>query len=133
MVTLDGNIINGLGAATRTISMQMPHLEKQIPDLRGWHQATINVVLDGQLEVTSLDFATTPIVWQSGARPEMFGFKKITFENNGTSYDGVLYIAYNSPHRSNPYYVEVMLQSKVTIVGTKCKIHFGKFQTKVIA
>lgn len=133
MLTIDGTIVSGLGAASSTIAAQMPHLEKQWPHLKGWHPGTINVALDAQLEVTSLDFVSDPIKWHRSAPAEMFGFKRIVLEHSGTQYNGLLYIPFSSPHRLNPYYAEVMLPRRENLVGNACKLHFAKGQAKVLA
>jgi hypothetical protein len=114
MLTIDGMIVSGLGVASRTLKLQLPKITQIYPDLNGLHEATINVILDAQLEVVKPDIVTDPLKWHPDARtrPVMFGFLTVRFEvpAAGVLVDAWIYIPYDSPHRKNPYYAEVLTQ-----------------------
>ncbi len=125
MLTIDGKIVSGLSAASTTVAMQLPLIQQVYPDVAQCHPGTINVILDAQLEVVSPDFVTDPIKWHQNGLPEMFGFLKIRFEVAAANInrDAWVYIPYGSPHRKNPYYVEILAQ-KLPLQGqTDCKVH----------
>jgi hypothetical protein len=137
MLTIDGKIVSGLGAATKTVALQLPHIQKVFPEISQCHPGTVNVIIDAQFEVVSPDFVTDPIKWHPDPRslPEMFGFFRIRFEVPAANInqDAWIYIPYGSPHRKNPYHVEV-LAAKLTLQGqTDCKIHIRPRTAKVLA
>ena len=79
MVTITGKIVRGMGIATVTVARQMPHFIKVCEELAECKYATMNVILDCQLDVIP-DFTVGPIVWEEEGRPELFGFLKVMFE-----------------------------------------------------
>ena len=79
MVTITGKIVRGMGFATVTVAKQMPHFLKVCEELGECKHATINVILDCQLDVIP-DFTVGPLVWEENGRPELFGFFRIKFE-----------------------------------------------------
>jgi len=127
MVTISGRVVRGLGAANQTLRHQLPGLLKVCPELRGCFCGTINVILDCQLEVISPDHIAGPIDWTGSGNGELFGLRKILLEiHAGQLVEAWIYIAYGSPHRSNPYYAEI-LAPQIELKGgvSNCKIHFA--------
>ena len=124
MVIIDGQITSGTKSAHNNIPKQIPHIEKEFPEVKDCKHATINVILDCQIEIIAPDYVTTPIKWDSGRR-EMFGFVRVGFEVVGGTgvIDAWIYIPYNSDHRMNPYVVEI-LTTPIDLEGAKeCRIY----------
>jgi hypothetical protein len=132
VIIIPGRIVSGLGAASKTITMQMPHFVQSHPELGKCLQRTINVVLQCQLEIISPSFLIGPIKWHPNGPAELFGFRSIIFElpEHRLQTDAWLYMPYLSPHRANPFHVEV-LAPELQIEGINgCAIHIeggGKF------
>lgn len=124
MVAIPGKIVRGLGAASQTLQLQMPHFVKAHPELGKCLPRTINVILECQLEVLSPSFLIGPIQWNTGA-PEMFGFRSVVFElvQPQLTSDAWLYLPYSSPHRLNPFYAEILAPELQLSDTTACKIH----------
>lgn len=133
MVTITGKITRGLGAATETLRNQWPHFLNVCPELAACHRATINVILDSQLEVISPDFVIGPIVWSPDPSGELFGLQRIRFEliEPSSEVQAWLYIPYKSPHRLNPYYIEVIAPKLTIQKSPACRVHVTS--AKVIA
>ncbi len=132
MLTIPGRIVRGLGAASETLKLQMPHFVQVHPELGKCSQRTINIILECQLELISPTFVIGPIRWHPNAF-EMFGFQSIIFEvaEPKLETDAWLYLPYNSPHRLNPFYAEVLAPELQLSGATTCKIHMSA--RKVIA
>jgi len=62
-MVIDATIVEGLGAAGRTLKLQMPHLIKHFPEISSCYLGTINLELDQPLRVNNPDFTTPPIRW----------------------------------------------------------------------
>jgi hypothetical protein len=81
---IEGTIMQGLGAARKTVRLQMPHLVQQFPQIHGCYEATINLQLDRPLRVNNPDHTTGLIRWYPQAPPEWagekFSFLRIKFE-----------------------------------------------------
>ncbi len=125
MVSINGKIVSGLGAAGQTLSAQMPHFKQICSELGKCHLGTINVILECQLEILSPDFIVPPFKWSVNGSPEMFGFPKVRFEvvDAKIEMDAWIYVPYLSPHRMNPFYAEI-LAPKLNLNGsTNCKLH----------
>jgi hypothetical protein len=124
MITIPGKIVPGMRAATRTVEAQMPHFLKVCPELESCRRATINVILDCQLDIIAPDFVIGPVVWSADLHRELFGLLKIRLEVDEprAETDAWIYIPYGSPHRLNPYHAEI-LAPPLSIQGSTCKIH----------
>lgn len=132
MIIISGRIVAGLGAASRTLKFQMPFFIQAHRELEKCLPRTINVILDSQIEIIPA-FVVGPITWHERERPELFGFRSIVFELPELSLqtDAWLYLPYNSPHRTNPFHVEV-LAPELQLADTRaCRIQIGN--GKVIA
>jgi hypothetical protein len=57
MIIIRGKIVKGMGAASSTVKHQMPHFLKVCPELRVCRIATINVILECQLDVIVPDLS----------------------------------------------------------------------------
>jgi hypothetical protein len=125
MVTITGKIVRGMRMATVTVAKQMPHFLKVCEELAECKPATINVILDCQLDVIP-DFTVGPIVWEENGRPELFGFLRIKFEimEQKSETKAWVYIPYNSAHRLNPFHAEI-LAPPLFLVGQniECRVH----------
>jgi|SRR5580658_5963183 hypothetical protein len=127
MVTIGAKIVRGLGAASRTLQLQMPEFLKVCPELEKCSLRTINVILECHLEVLSTHHLVGPVDWTgSGRAGELFGLRKVRFETcDGRLTDAWIYIPYGSPHRLNPFYAEI-LAPPIDLGSTPdCKIHLS--------
>jgi hypothetical protein len=125
MVTITGRIVHGMGVATETIRKQMPHFLKVCRELAECKHATINVILDCQLDMIP-DFTVGPIVWEENGRPELFGFLRVMFEIVApkSETDAWVYIPYNSAHRLNPFHAEILAPPLLLVGQTvECMVH----------
>jgi len=124
MLTIPGKIVRGLGAASQTLRFQMPHFVEAHPELAKCSVRTINVILECQLEIISPSFVIGPIQWHPNERPEMFGFRSIVLElsQSQVESDAWIYLPYNSPHRTNPFYAEILAPELRLNNATACKI-----------
>ena len=132
---IEGTIIQGLGAARTTVRLQMPHLVRQFPQVRGCYEATINLQLDCPLRVNNPDHTTGLIRWYPQASPEWagkkFSFLGIKFECplGEPNRDAWIYIPHDSPHRLNLFLAEIMtlpMDQTYLTPGTRCRIHVDK-------
>ena len=126
MVTITGKITRGMGARQFQSDIKCPTFLKEHPELGNCKSATINVTLDCQMDAIP-DFTIGPINWESGGRPELFGFVRLLkFESVAPpieTSEAWIYIPYNSAHRLNPYSVEI-LAPKLDLRGAdKCRIY----------
>jgi hypothetical protein len=128
VIILDGTVVEGLHAAGRfTIAAQMPCFEKEIPEIKGVHHATINLRLDRQLRVDHPDREIL-CVW-SGPAGEVFGFLEITIEFpiGGGKVQAWIYIPNDSPHRDNRFQVEILSREINGIAyGSRCRINLPR-------
>ena len=85
------------------------------------------MILECQLEVISPSFVIGPIHWHPRERPEMFSFRSIVFELNQPKVesDAWIYLPYNSPHRTNPFYAEILAPELQLDDATACKIRLN--------
>jgi hypothetical protein len=134
MVTIPGTITRGLGKAAQTVQKQMPYFLKVCPELKSCRCATINVILECQLEVISPDLLVGPIVWSPGFS-ELFGLLKIRFEVDEprSEAEAWIYIPYGSPHRLNPYHVEILAPPLSLEGSPTCKIKLAAGKVSAIS
>ena len=126
MLTIPGKIVSGLGVASQTLKLQMPHFVSAHPELGKCLERTINVILECQLEIISPTFVIGPIRWHPSAF-EMFGFLPIVFEliEPKIETEAWIYLPYSSPHRVNPFYAEVLAPGLQLGGAPACKIHMN--------
>jgi hypothetical protein len=111
MVEISGRIIRGYGWATGYLGKQIPLIAKEFPEIRRCHRGSINVRLDRALRIKRPDFVTSEIDW--GVMREVFHFTRIELEIPGKKprrYKAWIYGPQNSPHRGDPFHVEVIAQ-----------------------
>lgn len=112
-VKIKGKIIKGHSEAQQTLQMQKGFLKQYVPDFGKYHLGTINIQLEKTLNLHP-DIETPPLKWDIRQDPvpeENFGFVKIKFEIIGKDNDPInalIYIAYNSPHYTDPSYIEII-------------------------
>jgi hypothetical protein len=125
MVIIPGNMVRGLGKATQALQLQMPEFVEVCPELSKCRIGTINVILECQLEVISPDFVIGPIDWCGDGVGESFGLLGVCFEviEPRSETDAWIYIPYGSPHRLNPYYVEILAPPLSLGCSSACKVH----------
>jgi hypothetical protein len=135
-ITIDGSVTSNLGAATRTLAMQMPHFRRIYPEISACHHGTINVQLDQAIRIENPDFTTTPIAWhpQFPQHSEVFSFLRVLLELPiGSTNDAWIYIPHGSPNRADPYLVEVIAKwLGPQTLGTRCRLHVNKNHTECV-
>lgn len=133
-VAIDGTVISGLGVASQTVKLQMPHLLKQFPAVQGCHYGTINISLVRALRIPNPDFTTTEIEWAPG-NIEKFGFLGVDLEIpvGGSLQPSWIYIPYNSPHVNNFFQVEIMTAYIAGVsVNQVCRLHINKPHIEIV-
>jgi hypothetical protein len=102
VITINGIIEPGLGAATRTVALQMRHFLIYEPRLQYCHHGTLNVRLDTPTIVSRWEITTRGIAWDPH-RPkfhEIFDFIETSFIYNEIAHVGWIYSPRGSPNRS---------------------------------
>lgn len=105
--TIQGVVIQGIGAASRTVAQQLPGFVARFRELEICHPATINVRLDTRLLVLRPDFQ---VVSEWGGGQEIVDFLRIGLEipvgrPRGSAW---IYVPHKSPHRENPAHHEIL-------------------------
>src|SRR5260370_40986210 len=127
MTTLSCQVQKGLGAGSANLRTQLPLIAEEFPWVRDYHVGTINVVLENGLLVLSPDHRTRRIDWAPEHAPgEVFDLLRVEFEpaKGGKICAACLYIAHNSPHRSDLRIHEIIAPKIEVSVDEHCKIHF---------
>jgi hypothetical protein len=115
MVELRGKIVRGYGWATGFLKLQIPLICEEFPEIAKCHRGSINVMLDAPLRIKRPDFVTKKIDW--GEQKEVFHFTRIEFQllpskrlknAQPRKFKAWIYGPQNSPHRPNPFHVEVI-------------------------
>jgi hypothetical protein len=125
---INGVVVQGLGAAAKTLAIQIPLIEEEFPEIRCCHRASINIQLKNALRIEDPDYTTGPIPW-AGPPGEVFGFLRILLEYpaGATSKRAWIYIPHDSPHRNNRCHVEVIAERMQHIAyGSRCRIHIER-------
>lgn len=79
MVSIDGDVIPGLGAARKTLKLQMPYFVNLLPELQACYLGSINFHLQYALRIENPDYTTPRIPW-AGPPGELFSFVRISLE-----------------------------------------------------
>jgi hypothetical protein len=126
VMILDGEIVKGVGCASKTLRQQLPIFERQYDELRGAYVGTINVKLPQPIDL-KIDFKTDPYEDNRGNffRVE---FVRILLEfPPGTNTRAWIYQPYGYHwgvlgHKSE---VEVLVSKHLggALLGERCKIH----------
>jgi hypothetical protein len=122
---MDGTIVKGCGAATRTVAAQLPIFEQQYDELRGAHPATINVDVHRHIDL-KIDFRTLPFLCGHEWWP--FEFIRVLFEYpSGTKTKAWIYqpYGYHWGVKKDKSTIEVLISKCLAGVthGTPCRIH----------
>jgi CTP-dependent riboflavin kinase len=133
MVIIEGKIVKGYGAARQNLEWQMPYFIKTFPEIKDCYLGSINLELLRPLKILTPDFTTDPIKWHPGYPnlEERFGFTRIKLEtvnsaDNSSIVAAWIYDPHNSPHRPDPFYVEI-IAPEISLDDIKlCKIHLDK-------
>jgi CTP-dependent riboflavin kinase len=114
-LTINGTIVQGLGGAAGSLSLQWQQLCADFPEIQrcGRPHGTINVQLDLPLRINNPHHTTPPIKWNtyySNAPAEIFSFLRFKFECplGAAIHEAWIYIPHSSPHRSDLFQVEVI-------------------------
>ncbi|MGA3066793.1 MAG: hypothetical protein ABSF29_08105 [Tepidisphaeraceae bacterium] len=134
MVRIEGEIVRGYGWATRYLKIQIPLIAKQFPEIEVCHRGSINVLLDTPLRIDRPDFVTRRIDW--GKMKEVFHFTRIEFELIGgraraRRHRAWIYGPQNSPHRTNPFYIEVIAPKIALGRARRCGIRIHRVGRRV--
>ena len=125
MTSIGGEIIKGLQCAKDTVKAQLPGLKEYEPRLEGCYAGTINVRLDEPLFVRQWDIVTGDIHWQGKDKQgEKFGLLSVTFIHPSVSTAAWIYDPHGSPHRADPFLVEVLAPKLDVQHGDRCVLEF---------
>lgn len=130
MIVLQACIIPGLGAATGTLSRQLPLISQNFPEVSDCYRGTINLEVECPLTVTTPDHRTAPLAWTASRRTtEVFDLLRIELELNTDHATQLvpawLYIAHFSPHRQTPTIHEVIAKPLNLTNVESCRIHLS--------
>jgi hypothetical protein len=131
---MNGQIVNGLGAATNAIQLQKPFLRNFFPEIDDCQTGTINIQLEYALDVRIPDIVTTPIAWQpEPGMGERFGFTKIELEVLQQRHQAWIYGAEFSAHRFNYMLAEIIARPIEAIApGLPCTLHLNRFTGYIV-
>ena len=121
-ITLDGTIMQGLGAASRiTVRARWGYFMQYSPEITNAHIGTINVQLDRPLWVNKPHYTCPPIQWDQHLAAEIFTFHRIEFEclpaevrkktgsrrKANPRHKAWIYMAHNSPYYRDLFLFEI--------------------------
>jgi hypothetical protein len=128
MVRLEGKIVPGYGWATKYLKRQIPLIAKEFPEIDVCHRGSINVLLKTPLRVEHPDHITRRINW--GKMREVFHFTRIEFQligpGRGSWHRAWIYGPQNSPHRPNPFHIEVIAPRISLGRSRRCRIRIDR-------
>jgi hypothetical protein len=113
-----------IGASANLVK-QIPLIKRHFPEFAAAVRGTINLELEQAIIVITCDCQTPPIDWEDvGGDPEVFDLVPAQLEVGRTKYDGWLYVAHGSPHRSDPKKHEFVGRDEIKILdGEGCRLH----------
>ncbi len=126
MVQIGGKIVRGYGWATKYLKLQIPVIAREFPEIEICHRGSINVLLDRPLRIEHPDHITRRINWK--IMKEVFHFTRIEFQLAGrpTWHRAWIYGPQNSPHRVNPFYIEVICPKIALGRSRRCHIRIHR-------
>jgi hypothetical protein len=130
MVEIEGRIVRGFGWATGFLKKQIPLICREFPEIARCHRGSINVRLNRPLRIRRPDFVTTKIDW--GEQQEIFHFTRIQFQllprgkKPGRWVNAWIYGPQNSPHRPDPFYIEVIARKLDLVQSKRCRIRIDR-------
>jgi len=122
---INGVVVQGLRAATRTLELQIPLIEKEFPEIGSCRRSSINIQLKNALRIEKPDHTTGPILW-AGPPGEIFSFLRVSLEFpiGAGPKRAWIYVPHDSPHRNNRCQVEVICPPIQNLgYGSQCRIH----------
>ena len=128
MVSIDGDVIPGLGAARKTLKLQMPYFVNLLPELQACYLGSINFHLQYALRIENPDYTTPRIPW-AGPPGELFSFVRISLEFpiGEETQSAWIYIPHDSPHFHKFFQAEVLSKYAEGIsYGSMCRIHIPR-------
>jgi hypothetical protein len=131
-IIIDGTVVEGLGAATKTVASQLPHLIKAYPELSVCRPGTVNLRIPQALLVETPDFSCGPFVYGDGS-VETFHFLRVNIKTQAGNFwqRAWVYIPEKSPHRINPFHVELIGgQLEGVIRGARCELKIERQHVK---
>jgi hypothetical protein len=121
MQEFNGIICKGYGFASLAIATQMPELVKYDVNLANCHPGTLNILLDEPLFVRRWDIQTQPIPSVGPLKEgERIDLLRIGFLYEGRTIAAWLYSPHGSPHRSNPFLIEILAPRLNVKIGDLC-------------
>lgn len=139
MIEIHGQIIDGLGLATKFLKKQLPLICREFPELKKCHYGSINIRLDSPLRIERPDFVTRKINW--GEQKEIFHFTRIELEllppgpaktGPRPAYSAWIYGPQNSPHRTDPFIIEIIAQ-KINVRGRPpCRLRVERHSHQIL-
>jgi hypothetical protein len=128
MVQIEGKMIRGFGWATKYLKIQIPLIAKEFPEVDVCHRGSINVILDTPLLIENPDHITRKINWR--IMKEVFHFTRIQFQLIGPRkspwHRAWIYGPQNSPHRVNPFHIEVIAPKIPLGRWRRCRIRIHR-------
>ncbi|MDP3042569.1 MAG: hypothetical protein Q8N62_07635 [Candidatus Omnitrophota bacterium] len=128
MIIIEGRIVTGMGCARYNLKFQMPFFIEVFPEIKDCYLGSINVELGKPLKIFNPDFETNSIKWSPDDKnfEEKFSFTRIKFEIEEQLVDAWIYGPHKSPHRVNPFYIEI-IAPEIKLGNNKlCRIHLDK-------
>ena len=125
---INGVVVQGLGAATKTLTLQIPMIENEFPEIGCCYRGSINAQLKNAVRIENPDHTTGPIPW-AGPPGEIFSFLRILFECpfGADTQPAWIYIPHDSPHRNNRCQVEIIASPIQHLsYGSQCRIHIER-------
>ena len=135
-LTLQAQIVPGLGVATGTLARQLPLIAQEFPEVACCFPGTLNLKLELPLVVTRPDHRTLPLAWTpSGRTREVFELLQIELEcaHLPAPVTAWLYVAHRSPHRATPTLHEVIAPLLEISDVRQCRIHLPSDAVSVVA
>lgn len=125
MIKIRGIIQHGHGRAAGCVEQQKQILKDYVPEIFRMFSGTINIKLESALSFAKFDIETPPLNWSPGCT-ERFQIARASFQlcepGFGSPVPCLLYYAETSPHRSDPFLVEVVTQKLNKNGTTECLI-----------
>lgn len=134
MIWIEGTCCEGLRAAAGNLSVQLPVIAAEFPEVANCHRGTINLQLDFPLLVLVPDHRTKPIPWHPGfGAGEVFDLLRIELEApaGAVSVPAWLYIPHGSLHRQHMQHHEVLAPKLPIRYGDRCRIGIARNAVQV--
>lgn len=131
---LAATIVSGLGAASRNLSLQLPLLAADFPEIASCYPGTINVRFSQSLTITRPDHRSAPLAWvPERSTTEVFDLVRVQLElpPHHPPSAAWLYVAHRSPHRANPFVHELIAARQDPQGATGCRIRVSSVAVRL--